>query len=107
MRGSCITGIVLLVAALHVAVVGMLFGPRHAGYLVSAALSATLIWGGVFVLNERKRPAGAVARVVVGLAVQQVAYQIWRSQLGGFWWPLGQFGALQGLVARGIWRFAP
>jgi len=39
--------------------------------------------------------------------VQQVAYQIWKTQLGGFWWPLVQFGALQSLVAWGIWRFAP
>lgn len=52
MRGDCVTGIVLLVAALHVAVVSILFGPRHAGYLMSAALSATLIWGvQVSVLN--------------------------------------------------------
>jgi hypothetical protein len=107
MRGSCVTGIVLLVAAAHVAVVSILFGPRHAGYLMSATLSATLIWGGVFVLNERKRPAGAVAGVVVGLAVQQVVYQVWKGQLGGFWLPLAQFGALQSLVAWGIWRFAP
>jgi hypothetical protein len=107
MRGSCVTEIVLLVAALHVAVASLVLGPRHAGYLMSAALSATLIWGGVFVLHERKRSAGAVAGVVVGLAVQQVAYQVWRSELGGFWWPLGQFWALQCLVAWSIWRFAP
>ncbi|HEY5909869.1 MAG TPA: hypothetical protein VJA21_04615 [Verrucomicrobiae bacterium] len=107
MRGSSVTGIVLLVAAVHVAAVSILFGPRHAGYLMSAALSAALIWGGVFVLNKRKRPAGAVAGVVVGLAVQQVAYQVWSSQLGGFWWPVGQFWALQCLVAWGLWRFAP
>ncbi len=107
MKQSCITGIVLLVAALHVAVVSLVFGPRHVGYMVSAALSATLIWGGVFVLNGWKRPAGAVAGVVVGLAVQQVAYQVWKEQLGGFWWPVAQFGALQSLVAWGIWRLAP
>ena len=107
MRGSRVTGIVLLVAAVHVAVVSLVFGPRHPGYLISATLSATLIWGAVFLLHERKRQMGVVTGIVVGLAVQQVAYQIWRSQLGGFWWPLGQFGALQGLVAWSIWRLAP
>jgi hypothetical protein len=107
MRGSCVTAIVLLVAAAHVAVVSILFGPRHVGYLIWATLSATLIWGGVFVLSERKRPAGVVGGIVLSLAAQQVAYQVWKGQLGGFWWPLAQFGALQSLVAWGIWRFAP
>ena len=107
MRGSCVAGIVLLVVALHVAVASLVLGPRHVGYMVSATLSATLIWGGVFLLNERKRQAGVVAGIVVGLAVQQVAYQVWKAQLGGCWWPLAQFGALQSLVAWWIWRLAP
>ena len=66
-----------------------------------------MIWGGVFVLNERKRQAGVVAGIIAGLVVQQVAYQVWKGQLGGFWWPVAQFGALQSLVAWGIWRLAP
>lgn len=107
MRGSRVTGLVVLVAAVHVAVVSILLGPRNAGYLMSAAASAALIWGGVLVLNKRKRQAGVVAGIIAGLAVQQVAYQVWKGQLGGFWWPLAQFGALQSLVAWGIWRLAP
>jgi hypothetical protein len=107
MRGSRVTGIVLLVAALHMPVVSIVFGPRHVGYMISATLSATLIWGGVFLLNERKRRAGVVAGIVVGLVVQQVAYEVWKTQLGGFWWPPVQFGALQCVVAWGIWRLAP
>ncbi len=102
MRGSRVTGIVLLVAALHMAVVSIVFGPRCVGYMMSATLSATLIWGGVFLLDERKHRAGVVAGIVIGLAVQQVAYQVWWGQLGGFWWPLAQFGALQFLIAVGI-----
>ena len=98
MRGSRVTGIVLLVAALHVAVVSMVFGPRHAGYMMSATLSATLIWGGVFVLSERKRRCGAVAGVVVGLAVQQVAYQIWKAAARGF---LVAAGAVWGAAKPG------
>jgi hypothetical protein len=68
------------------------------GYLLSAALSATLIWGVVYVLSERRRRAGLIAGVVIGLAMQQVAYWVWKMQLPGFWWPLAQFGALQFLV---------
>jgi hypothetical protein len=107
MRGRCLAGIVLLVAALHVAVASLILGPRHVGYLVSATLSATWIWGGVFLLHERKRQAGVVVAIVVGLAVQQVAYHAWKAPLGGCWWPLAQFGALQCLVAWSIWRLAP
>ncbi len=107
MRGSCVTGIVLLVVTLHMAVLGLLFGPKHTGYLLWAMVSATLIWGAVFALNKRKRQAGVVGGVVLGLVAQQVAYQVWKGQLGGFWWSLVQFGALQSLVAWGIWRFAP
>ncbi len=55
MRGERLAGIVLLVIALHVAGLSLLFGPRHMGYLLWAMMSATLIWGGVFALNRRKR----------------------------------------------------
>lgn len=61
MRGSRVTGIVALVAALHVAVLSLVFGPRHMSYALAAALSATLIWGGVLLLRERKRQAGFIA----------------------------------------------
>lgn len=98
MRGSRVTGIVALVAALHVAVLSLVFGPRHMSYALAAALSATLIWGGVLLLSERKRQAGFVAGLVVGLAVQQVAYRVWKAQLPGFWWPLAQFEAVHFLV---------
>jgi hypothetical protein len=98
MRGSPVTGIVALVAALHVAVLSLVFGPRHVGYMLSAALSAILIWCVVYVLSERRRPASLIAGVVIGLALQQVAYRVWKTQLPGFWWPLAQFGALQFLV---------
>jgi len=95
------------IAALHVAALSFAFGPRHIGYILAATLSATLIWGVVFLLNRRKRRAGIIAGVVVGLAVQQVAYQVWKAELPGFWWPLAQFGTLQFLVACGIGKTAP
>ena len=34
-----------VVAALHVAVLSVLFGLRQIGYIMAASLSATLIWG--------------------------------------------------------------
>jgi len=107
MKGERIAGLGSVIAALHVAVLSVVFGPRHVGYILVAALSATLIWGVVFFLNERKRRAGFIVGVVVGLGVQVVAYQILKAELPGFWWPLAQFGALQFLVAYGIGRTAP
>ena len=107
MKSESIFRLAAVIAALHVAVLSMVFGLRHMGYILAATLSATLIWGVVFSLNERKRRAGLIAGVVVGLVVQQVVYQVWRAELPGFWWPLAQFGALQFLVACGIERTAP
>ena len=96
----------LVIAALLLTAFSILHGPRHLGYIVATVLSGTLIWGVVSFLSEQKRRAGTVAGVVVALAVQQVAYQVWKSELPGFWWPLAQFGALQFLVAYGIGKSA-
>jgi hypothetical protein len=71
------------------------------GYIVTATLSATLILGVVRLLDGRKRRAGVIAGVIVVLAVQQATYQVWKAKLPGCWWPLGQFGALQLLIAAG------
>jgi len=100
----CLAGVIV---ALLVAVLSFAFGLRHIGYILVAALSATLTWGVVFFLNERKRRAGFIVGVVVGLVVQIAAYQVWKAELPGFWWPLAQFGALQFLIAYGMGRSAP
>jgi hypothetical protein len=102
MKGQSLFRLMACIAALHVTVLSVAFGPRHMGYLLTATLSATLIWGVVFFLSERKRRRGVIAGVVVGLVVQQVAVHVWKAELPGFWWPLAQFGALQLLVACGI-----
>ncbi len=102
MKRHSLLPLTVVIAALHVAVLSVVFGLRHMGYLLATALSATVIWGVVFLLNERKRRAGILAGIIVALAVQQLAYQVWKAELPGFWWPLAQFGALQFLVASGI-----
>lgn len=104
MKRASLFRLVAAIAAVHVAVLSMIFGRRHVGYILAATLSATLIWGVVFFLNERKRRAGGIAGVIVSLAVQQVAYQVWKAELPGFWWPLAEFGALQFLIGLGISR---
>ena len=48
-----------------------------------------------------KRGVGLIAGAGLSLAVQQAAYQVWKAELGGFWWPLAQFFAVQLLV--GVW----
>lgn len=95
-----------MIAALHMAVLSFAFGPRHLGYILTAILSGTLILGGIFLLSGRKRRAGFIAGLVVWLAIQQVAYQIWKDELPGYWWALAQFAALQSLIAVGIGRNA-
>lgn len=107
MKTENLFSLMAVIAALHVAVLSVAFGLRHIGYILAATLSATLIWGLVFFLNERQRRAGFIVGVVASLAVQQVAYQVWKTELPGFWWPLAQFTALQFLVAYGIGRTAP
>jgi hypothetical protein len=102
MKDNRITGIVLMIAALHVAVLSLIFALHHIGYLMTATLSATLIWGSIFFLNEQRHRVSIAAGLVVGLAVQQVAFQIWKAELPGFWWPLAQFGALQFLIAYAL-----
>jgi CheY-like chemotaxis protein len=56
--GSRVTWVVALVVMLHVAVLSIVFGPRHIGYMLSATLSGTLIWGGVFLLDDRRLKDG-------------------------------------------------
>jgi len=99
--------VAFVIAALHVLVLSIIFGPRHIGYILAGTLSATLIWGVVFVLDSQKRRAGVIAGVIAGLVVQQVAYQVWKAELSGFGWPLAQFGALQFLLGYVIGRCAP
>ena len=107
MKSESILRFTAVIAALHVAVLSFVFGLQHLGYILTATLSATLIWGGVSFLNARKRRASCIVGVAVGAVVQQVAYQVWKTDLSGFWWPLAQFAALHYLVACGIERAAP
>lgn len=102
MRGSRVTGLVVLVATLHVAVFSLALGPRCIAYIAAAYLSAVVIWGGELLLNDRKRRLGFWAGVVTALVVQQVAYRVWKAELAGFWWPLVQFGVVQLLIAMAI-----
>jgi hypothetical protein len=101
MRGSRVTGIAVLVAALHLAGLSFALGPKCIPYIAAAYLTAVVVWGGVLMSTWKGR-VGVIVGVGLSVAVQQVAYQIWKVELGGFWWPLAQFGALQLLIAVGI-----
>jgi hypothetical protein len=106
MKSEKLLLLAVAIAALHVAGLSIVFGPRHIGYILAATFSATLIWGGVFCVSGQKRRAGVVAGVLLGLAIQQVAYHLWKAELAGFWWSLAQFGALQCLIAYGLGKRA-
>ena len=107
MKSESLFRLMAVIAALHVAVFSFFFGLRHRGYILTATLSATLIWAVVFLLSERKRRRSAIVGMVVGLIFQQVAYQVWKTELPGCWWSLAQFGALQFLIAYGIRKIVP
>jgi hypothetical protein len=102
MKSVSIFSFLIVIAALHLLALSMVAGLRHLGYILAALLSAALIWSAVFFLCGRRPHTGLIAGVVVGLAVQQVAYSAWRTELPGFWWSLAQFGALHTLVGFGI-----
>jgi hypothetical protein len=99
MKSKNLFGLVAVIAALHVAVLSFVFGPRHLGYILVAALSATLPWGVVFFLNKQKHRTGIIVGAVIGLVIQLVAYQIWKGELPRYWLALAQFWSLQFLVA--------
>jgi len=94
--------VMAVIAALHVVVFNVLFGPGHLAYILVATSSATLLWATVFYLDEQKRRKGTIAAILVGLIVQQVAYQFWKSELINFWWALAQFWALHFFIAYGL-----
>jgi hypothetical protein len=99
-----IVGILAATAALHVIVLSLVFGLRHMGYMLAASVSSTLVWGTVFLAMKRRRPVIIITGIAICLAIQQLAYQAWKSELLGFWWPLAQFIALQFLVAYSLKR---
>ena len=107
MKSKSFFHLMAVIAALYVALLSFFIGLRHLGYIMTAMLSAILIWSVLCFLNNRKHRAGFIAGIVIGLAVQQVAYQVWKSELPGFCWPLLQFGALQCLIAYGMGRTVP
>ncbi len=100
-RNEGLLGLVAVIAGLHLAALSFALGPRCIAYVVAAYLSAVVVWGSVLI-SVGKRRLGIIVGVWLSVAVQQAAYQIWKGELGGFWWPLAQFGALQLLIAVGI-----
>ena len=49
-------------------------------------------------MSKPKRQAAWVVGLLAIIIIKQIAYQVWKAELSGFWWPLAQFGALQFLV---------
>ena len=53
-------------------------------------------------MSKPKRQAAWVVGLLAIIIIKQIAYQVWKAELSGFWWPLAQFGALQFLTVAGI-----
>ncbi len=103
-RREGLLGPVAIIAGLHMTVVSIVLGPRCVPYLAAAYLNAVAVWGGVSMSGWMGR-AGVVAGGVLSLAIQQTAYHAWKAELGGVWWPLAQFFAVQ-LLIGGVVRGA-
>jgi hypothetical protein len=97
-----IVGIAGLIVALHLAVLSWLFGVTAAGYVVAACITGVFVWGAVLVIGPRRLWVWMAGGAALGLVVQQVTFHVWRSDLGGFAWPLVQFFSLQYLIAYGL-----
>lgn len=105
MKVKGFTTIATVVVALHLAVLGFMFGPVAWQYLLVAVISGALIWSVGSVLMSRRRWAGLLVGMVVALAVQQIAFRWWRGQFAGSWLPLAQFAALHVLIGLGLSRW--
>jgi hypothetical protein len=102
-RGEGLWRLVAMIGALHVAVVSFALGPRCLAYIGAAYLSAVVVWGGV-AMSARKRRVAVMVGAGLTVAVQQAAYQAWKAELGGVWWAVVQFLALEWLIGAGVQR---
>jgi LytS/YehU family sensor histidine kinase len=105
MKAEGFTTIATVVVALHLAVLGFMFGPVAWQYLLVAVLSGVLIWGVGSAVVRRRRWVDLFVGMVVALAVQQIAFRWWRAQFAGAWLPLVQFAALHVLIRLGFSRW--
>lgn len=87
-----------MVTALHLAALSFALGPRCIPYTATAYLTAVAVWGGSL-MSMRKRRVCVLVGLALSLTIQQAAYQVWKTELAGSWWPFVQFGAVQLLIA--------
>jgi hypothetical protein len=104
-RNEGLLGLVAVIGGLHLAALSFALGPRCIAYVVVAYLSAVVVWGSLLMGLGRRR-LGFIVGIGLSVAFQQAAYQVWKGELGGFWWPLAQFGALHVMIAVGISQLA-
>lgn len=91
-----------LVAALHLAALGFACGPWHWKYLLATAISGVLLWGVLPALLSLRRWTGLLFGAALALAVEQMAFWLWRAKLGGVLWPLAQFASVHFLIGLGF-----
>jgi hypothetical protein len=91
--------IAAMVAALHALAFSLILGPWHWKYLAVCGASGVALWG-VLPMILRLRPwAALLVKGMLALVVQQTAYHLWRSKLGGFAMPIAQFASIHILLA--------
>src|SRR5688572_25129824 len=104
MKANEFTTIAVVVVALHLAALGLAFGPIRWQYLLVAVVSADVIWSVLPRPLSRRRWVGFLVGVAVALTMQQAVFRLWRSQFASAWPPLAQFAALHVPIGFGIYR---
>jgi hypothetical protein len=90
--------------ALHLLVLSFFVSIPPAKYFFATCMGTVVVWGLVFSLKEQQRKVGIAVGLLLALVIQQLAFQIWRSELAGIWWPLLQFFSLQYVVILSLSR---
>ena len=88
-----------VVVAVHLIVLSFFFYRPPVYYFMVTCLSTVVVWSAVFSFGKRRKPVAIIAGSLLQLVTQQVAYHAWLSGQAGVWWPLGQFLALQYVIA--------
>ena len=94
--------IALLVVALHFFALSFFMWKPPAKYFFATCMASVVVWGTVFSRKEHRRRAGVVVGLGVALVIQQLIFQVWRSEMTGIWWPLAQFLSIQYVVASSV-----
>ena len=90
--------ILLMVIAVHLAVLSFLFFKPAAEYFAATGLSTIVIWATLLNGLKKNGMVPVLIAFFILISIQQTAYYLWQKTTAGIGWPLAQFLALQYIV---------